>query len=46
MNVERFRDRKRKDEDFAEEIDSHLAHEEDANAARGLSSGEAHRQAR
>lgn len=46
MNVERFRDRKRKDEDFAEEINSHLAHEEDANAARGLSSGEAHRQAR
>jgi putative ABC transport system permease protein len=46
MNVERFRDRERKDEDLAEEIDSHLAHERDANAARGLSSEEARRQAR
>ena len=27
MNMERFKDRERKDEDLAEEIDSHLAHE-------------------
>src|SRR5271170_2370464 len=46
MNIERFRDRERKDEDLAEEIDSHLAHEQDANTARGLSSEEAHRQAK
>ena len=45
MNIERFKDRKRKDEDLAEEIDSHLAHEQDANAARGLPSQEARRQA-
>ena len=45
MNIERFKDRKRKDEDLAEEIDSHLAHEQDANAARGLPSPEARRQA-
>ncbi len=43
MNIERFKDRKRKDEDLAEEIDSHLAHEEDANTARGLPPEEAHR---
>ncbi len=43
---QRFRDRKRKDEELAEEIDSHLAHEQDAISARGLSSEEAHRQAR
>jgi putative ABC transport system permease protein len=45
MNLERFRDRDKKDQDFAEEIESHLAHEEDANAARGLSPEEAHRRA-
>jgi putative ABC transport system permease protein len=45
MNLERFTDRKRKDEDLAQEIDSHLAHEQDANAARGLSPEEARRQA-
>src|SRR5271163_4843975 len=45
MNIDRFKDRKRKDEDLAEEIDSHLAHEQDANAARGLPSQEARRQA-
>jgi hypothetical protein len=28
MNLERFTDRKRKDEDLAQEIDSHLAHEQ------------------
>ncbi len=46
MNMERFKDRQGKDEDLAEEIDSHLAHEQDASAARGLSPEEAHRQAR
>jgi putative ABC transport system permease protein len=46
MSFERFMDRKRKDEDLAEEIDSHLAHERDANAARGLSPEEARRQAK
>ena len=45
MNIERFRDRERKDEDLAEEINSHLAHEQDANAARGLPPQEARRQA-
>jgi hypothetical protein len=45
MSFERFMDRKRKDEDLAQEIDSHLAHERDANAARGLSPEEARRQA-
>jgi len=49
MNIERFferfRDRKRKDEDLAEEIDSHLAHAQDAHAARGLPPKEARRQA-
>ena len=38
MNMERFKDRERKDEDLAEEIDSHLAHEQDASTARGLTS--------
>src|SRR5580704_6000857 len=46
MNMERFKDRQGKDEDLAEEIDSHLAHEQDASAARGLSEEEARRQAR
>jgi putative ABC transport system permease protein len=45
MNMERFKDRVRKDEDLAEEIDSHLAHEQDANAARGLSPEEGRRRA-
>src|SRR5271170_1697809 len=45
MNLHRYTDREKKDADLAEEIQSHLAHEEDANAARGLSSQEAHRQA-
>lgn len=39
-------DRTQKDLDFAEEIESHLAHEEDANLAWGLSPQEARRQAR
>jgi putative ABC transport system permease protein len=46
MNLRRFSHRTRKDRDLAEEIESHLAHEEDANLARGLSPEEARRQAR
>src|SRR5271156_4170488 len=45
MSFRRFADRSRKDRDLAEEIESHLAHEQDANAARGLSPEEARRQA-
>jgi hypothetical protein len=30
---QRFRDRKRKDEDLAEEIAAHIAHQQDANSA-------------
>ena len=45
MNLRRFRDRTRKDQDLAEEIESHLAHAQDANVARGLSPEEAKRQA-
>jgi len=39
-------DRTQKDRDFADEIASHLAHEEDANLARGLPPVEARRRAR
>ena len=39
-------DRTQKDRDFTEEIESHLAHEEDANLAWGLSPYEARRRAR
>ena len=46
MNLRRFTERAKKDEELAEEIESHLAHEEDANAARGLSAEEARRRAR
>jgi putative ABC transport system permease protein len=46
MNPGRFTEREKKDAELVEEIDSHLAHEQDANAARGLSSEEARRQAR
>ena len=46
MNIRRYMDRTRKDEDLAEEIESHLAHEQDQNAARGLPAQEARRQAR
>jgi putative ABC transport system permease protein len=46
MTIRRFMHRIRKDEDLAEEIESHLAHEQDANAARGLPLQEARRQAR
>lgn len=45
MNLRRFSNRTGKDEDFAEEIESHLGHEEDANRARGVSPEEARRQA-
>ena len=45
MSCRRFTGRTRKDQDFAEEIESHLAHEEDANLARGFSPEEARRQA-
>jgi putative ABC transport system permease protein len=46
MTIRRFMHRVRKDEDLAEEIESHLAHAQDANAARGLPPQEARRQAR
>ncbi|MGA9718730.1 MAG: ABC transporter permease [Acidobacteriaceae bacterium] len=46
MNLRRFMGRKPKDADFAEEIDSHLAHDEDLRTARGIDADEAHRQAR
>jgi len=45
MSFRRFMHRTRKDEDLAEEIESHLAHAQDANAARGLTAEEARRQA-
>jgi predicted permease len=46
MNLRRFMHRTRKDEDLAEEIASHLAHEQDAKVARGLPEEEARRLAR
>lgn len=46
MNLRRFNGRSEKDQDFAEEVESFLAHEEDANRARGLNPEEARRQAR
>jgi putative ABC transport system permease protein len=45
MNMRRFVQRARKDRDLAEEIESHLDHEQDANMARGLDPEEARRQA-
>lgn len=45
MSLRRFKDRTGKDQDLAEEIESHLAHQQDENAARGLSPEEARRQA-
>jgi putative ABC transport system permease protein len=45
MMMRRFTGRTCKDQDFAEEIESHLAHEEDTNQALGLSQDEARRQA-
>jgi putative ABC transport system permease protein len=46
MDLRRYTDREKKDADLAAEIESHLGHEQDANAARGLSADEARRQAR
>jgi putative ABC transport system permease protein len=46
MTLRRFMHRSRKDEDLAEEIESHLAHEQDMYAERGLPPQEARRQAR
>ena len=46
MSLRRFLQRKKKDADLAEEIASHLAHEQEANIARGLSPEPARRQAR
>src|SRR5882672_4050899 len=46
MSLRRFLQRKKKDADLAEEIASHLAHEQEANIARGLSPEQARRQAR
>lgn len=43
MSMRRFTHRARKDEDLAQEIESHLGHEQDAQVERGLSSEEAHR---
>jgi putative ABC transport system permease protein len=45
MNIRRFVDKTGKDRDLAEEIESHLAHEQDSNVARGLDPDEARRQA-
>jgi len=46
MSIRRFSDRASKDEDLAQEIESHLAHEQDAQSARGLAPEEARRRAR
>lgn len=46
MGLQRFINRRNKDRELVEEIQSHLAHEADANLARGLSETEARRQAR
>ena len=45
MSLRWFSNRTRKDQDFAEEIESHVAHEVDANTAHGLSPEEARRKA-
>jgi putative ABC transport system permease protein len=46
MSLRRFLHRKEKDADLAQEIESHLAHEQDANLAQGLSPEESRRRAR
>jgi putative ABC transport system permease protein len=46
MNWRRFVGRKAKDSELAEEIQSHLAHDEDLRTARGVDAEEARRQAR
>jgi putative ABC transport system permease protein len=43
MNLRRFVDRSGKDRELAEEIESHLAHEQDANVARGMTPEQARR---
>ena len=45
MNLRRFIDRSRKDRELAEEIESHLVHEQDAEVARGLTPEQARRSA-
>ena len=45
LSLNRFLHRRQKDHDLAEEIASHLAHEQDKQIASGLSPQEAHRQA-
>ncbi|HEY4359099.1 MAG TPA: ABC transporter permease [Acidobacteriaceae bacterium] len=46
MSLRDFVDRSRKDQDLAEEIESHLAHEQDVNLARGLTPEQARRSAK
>jgi predicted permease len=46
MNWRRFVGRSAKDSELAEEIQSHLAHDEDLRTARGVDADEARRQAR
>jgi putative ABC transport system permease protein len=46
MNLRRFVGREAKDAELAEEIQSHLAHDEDLRRARGVDAEEARRQAR
>src|ERR1700712_4487283 len=46
MNLRRFWGRRAKDADLVEEIQSHLAHDEDLRTARGADAEEARRQAR
>src|SRR3984885_5840457 len=46
MSLHRCTHRTRKDKDLADEIESHLAHAQDTNAARGMTEEEARRQAR
>lgn len=46
MDLRRFQRRDEKDQDLANEIESHLAHQQDANQAHGLDPEEARRQAR
>jgi putative ABC transport system permease protein len=46
MNLRRFWGRKAKDAELAEEIQSHLAHDEDLRTARGVDAEESRRQAR
>lgn len=45
MNLRRFTQRKAKDAELADEIDAHLAHEQDVQTARGVAADEACRRA-